>query len=167
MKNIKLILLTLVSVFCLSASSYAWDYKVEEPDVFGVKKFFAQDAKLRESLVVQCDSKGFMAIAYIFKIKQFSEIEKLTAKLFVKGNSDSPIVVDAVRSKWNDNYGGIVAIGENNETNLLIQEIRDAKKNIQVGVQIGGNQFSASFSSRGSTKSMKAAITACNLNIPG
>ncbi|OBQ83759.1 hypothetical protein A9K71_23350 [Mesorhizobium sp. WSM3873] len=59
---------------CNVSPSLAWQANTEGPDVFGITKVIATEGSLRDSLVVQCDSKDTLFVAYIMRKKEFDEV---------------------------------------------------------------------------------------------
>lgn len=157
----------LLSVFAATVSiqpSFAWQASTEGPDVFGVTKVIATENGLRDSLVVQCDSKESLFVAYILRKKEFEDVPEGPATLYLQGSSGSPLKLAATIRTWNDNYAGVVAVGRVPEVMAAIQEIKNSKAKVNVGYDIAGNQASASFGSRGSTAAMQRVIDGCKLS---
>ncbi len=146
-----------------SGAASAWEASVEGPDVFDKVTVIASETGLNDSLVVQCDSESELFIAYIFRKKEFEETPTIPAKLFLKWGDESPLILEASHRNWNNNFGGVVASGRDENTMKAISGIRDAKGKIQVGFEVVGNRISASFSSRGSKKPMTTIIEKCRL----
>ena len=141
-----------------------WDAQVEGPDVFGNVKVVASEARsLSEGLVVQCDSKGELLLAYIFRKKEFEAVSTAPATLLVSTEANKVLTLRAELRDWNDNYAGIVASEVKEDIISAIVAIQTAKAKIEVGVEINGNQISGSFGSRGSSKSMSKVIQNCKL----
>jgi hypothetical protein len=146
-----------------SASAFSWETTVDGPDVFGKVKVVAAEDLASMSMVVQCDSETELFVAFIFRKKEFQEINEIPAKLYVKTTDASPSIYDAVFRNWNDNYAGVVAAGRSNELVQLIETIGNAKAKIEVGYEVGGNRESASFSSHRSKQAMKTVFGKCKL----
>lgn len=156
----------IVSIFVLmitAGPALAWDASVEGPDVFGVTKVFASDAAGRESLVVQCDSKDVLFVAFIMRKKEFEETPVAAAKLLIQVDGASPVTLEALRRDWNDNYFGVVAEGRTAELVSMVKAIQGGKGKINAGVDVEGVQYSATFSTRGSTSAMTKVINGCGL----
>ncbi len=163
----KTIIAAAAALFSIS-DAYAWETFVEGPDVFGATKAMATEGTQRDSIVIQCDSKGMLALAYIMRKKEFEEVSETTATLYIRTSSDAtPAKLEATLREWNDNYGGVVVSGVTPETLAVIRAIGDAKGKIGIGFEARGNQWSAEFSSRGSTKSMSKLLKACDLENEG
>jgi hypothetical protein len=121
----------------------------------------ATEGGVRDSLVVQCDSKETLFVAYVLRKKEFEEVTEAPAMLYIQGSSASSLKLEATIRTWNDNYAEVVAVGRIPELMAVIAEIKDSKGKVNVGYDISGNQDSASFSSRGSTKAMQRVIDGC------
>ncbi|MDH4988596.1 hypothetical protein QEZ47_24380 [Aminobacter anthyllidis] len=157
---------SLISLFLVAGSSsiaHAWEANIEGPDVFGVTKVLATVISLREGMVVQCDSKEELSFAFIFRKKEFEDVVAGPATLYLQGASSEPLKLPAELRVWNDNYGGVVASGRDPQVLAAIKEIQEARSKLNVGIEIGGSQNSASFGSRGSTKAMEKVIQGCKL----
>ena len=144
-------------------AAWAWSATVDGPDVFGVTKVIATEGSGREGIVVQCDSKDQLHIATIFRKKEFEDIPEFPATLLIKVGEAEPFKLGATLRTWNDNYGGIVVSGRTPELVAVVKAISTAKSKINVGYEIGGEQFSATFGARGSTSAMQKAINGCKL----
>jgi hypothetical protein len=155
---------SLVALAFWPAVAFAWNATVEGPDVFGVTKVIASEGNQRELLVVQCDSKDALHIAYIFAKKEFEDLPTAPATLLVQANGDEPHKLDATLRVWNDNYGGVVASGRDADLLAVLKKIGAAKGKVNVGYEAKGHQWSASFSSRGSTKAIERVIEGCKLS---
>lgn len=152
------------SALFLTTSAYAWQADIQGPDVFGTTKALVTEGLQRDGMVIQCDSKGSMAFAYIFRKKEFEDVTEAPAILFVQTSQDNPPAkMDATLRAWNDNYGGVVVNGMSPELMGVIKAIGSAKGKIGVGFESSGNQWSAEFSSRGSTNSISKLMKACDL----
>ncbi|MGX5805102.1 hypothetical protein ACWGS9_28180 [Bradyrhizobium sp. Arg314] len=160
----RIVLLASLVVAISVEPSLAWQANTEGPDVFGVTKVLAAEGNDRESLVVQCDSKDVLFVAYIMRKKEFDAVTEGPATLYLQGNSSAPLKLDASIRAWNDNYAGIVAVGRVPEVMAAIQEIKNTKGKVNVGYDIAGNRDSASFSSRGSKAAMQRVIDNCKLS---
>lgn len=156
---------TMAFAFVLfNSTANAWEATIEGPDVFGNVKVFSSEYRTpSESLVVECDSNGKLLLAYIFRKKEFQEVSILPATLLVMAENNNILKLKAELRSWNDNYAGIVASEDKDQTLSAIRAIRDARGKIEVGAEIAGNQISASFGSRGSSKSMKKVLESCKL----
>ncbi|MER9791516.1 hypothetical protein [Mesorhizobium sp. M0213] len=165
-------ILKMFKAFFLSAAAvvssiqpvFAWQASTEGPDVFGVTKVIATEGGPHDSLVVQCDSKETLFVAYVLRKKEFEDVPEAPATLYIQGSGGTPLKLEATMRTWNDNYAGVVAVGRSPELMAAIQEIKNSKAKVNVGYEIGGNQDSASFSSRGSTTAMQRVIDGCRLS---
>ncbi len=155
-----------VTAIALTDPVFAWEATVEGPDVFGKTKVVALEGGLRNSLIVQCDSAGEVILAYIEKKKEFDEVAEIPVKLFLKTSNEGPQVLEAKLRNWNDNYSGVVVDKSNTGIVAAIQSIGEAKKKIEIGVEVLGQQFSASFSSQGSRKAIEKVMKECKLSAP-
>ncbi len=158
------LLISVLFVCSSSVASLAWQASIESPDVFGKTKVLTLEAKERESLIVQCDSSGDVFLAYLERKKEFGEVQKTPARMFIKTSTEPPIILDAVLQSWNDNYSGVVVSANDGKLIEAIYAIGAAKGKIELGVEILGQQFSSSFSSRGSSKAISQTVAACNLD---
>ncbi|QOF70686.1 hypothetical protein IG197_23260 [Aminobacter sp. SR38] len=157
---------TFIAATLLAGSSsiaLAWDANVEGPDVFGVTKVIATVGGLRDGMVVQCDSKEDLFVAFIFRKKEFEDVTSGPATLYLQGASSEPLKLPAELRAWNDNYGGVVVSGRDPQVLAAVKEIQEARSKLNVGFEVGGSQNSASFGSRGSTKAMEKVIQGCKL----
>lgn len=151
---------------CGTAS--AWEAFVEGPDVFGTTKALVSEGTRRDGMAIQCDSKGMMAFAYIFRKKEFEDVAETPASLFVQTDKKAPPArLDATMRAWNDNFGGVVVTGVSPELMDVIRSIGAASGRIGVGFEARGNRWSAEFSSRGSTSAIAKLLKACNLENGG
>lgn len=157
-------ILTAGFIGALSSTAAAWTINVDGPDVFGKMKALAAEGSDTEGLVVQCDSKDELDLAYIFKADKPDEISEAEANLYIQTNGNAPVKLQATIRGWNSAYGGVVAAGRTAEIVHEIEAIRDAKGPIQIGAEVDGNQVSASVTSNGSTAVMQRLIDACKLS---
>jgi hypothetical protein len=148
----------------LSAANAEWTAKVEGPDVFGNTKVLATTDGFRESIVVQCDQKDEMFIAYVFRKKEFDSVTSTTADFLVQTDGGQPTKLNASLRNWNDNFAGVVASGKSAEIISVIKAIASARGKIGVGVVVRGNQISASFGSSGSRAAMDKVLKNCRLD---
>lgn len=155
------------ALFSIS-DAYAWETFVEGPDVFGATKAMATEGSQRDGIVIQCDSKGSLALAYIVRKKEFDEVSSTTATLYIQSDKGAtPAKLEATLREWNDNYAGVVVSGVSPELMNVIRSIGQAKGKIGIGFEARGNQWSAEFSSRGSTNSVSKLLKACDLENAG
>ncbi|RWD96080.1 hypothetical protein, partial [Mesorhizobium sp.] len=87
----KTVLLASLVVAMSVEPSLAWQANTEGPDVFGVTKVLATEGNDRESLVVQCDSKDVLFVAYIMRKKEFDAVTEGPATLYLQGNGPTPL----------------------------------------------------------------------------
>lgn len=158
------VLISAVVAASISTPVFAWDAMVNGPDVFGETTVLAGEEGMQSKLVVQCNSKGDVAIALISPKKQFDTVNETEAALFFAFNSGQPIKISARLRSWNDNFAGVVSTVSKDETIPLLINIRDAKGPIKAGADILGNKISDSYSSRGSTTAMKTLMEKCKLS---
>lgn len=144
----------------------AWSANIEGPDVFGVTKVIATEGGDREGMVIQCDSKDALHFAFIFRKKEFEPVTEAPATLYVQIDGASPVKLDASLREWNDIYGGFVVTGRDGELLSLLQSLGRAKSKVNIGAEVYGQQSSASFSARGSTKTVEQLTKFCNLHPP-
>jgi hypothetical protein len=149
-----------------SNSALAWVTNVEGPDVFGNTKVTISSGELSENLVVQCDQKEELSLAYIFQKKEFQKIPETAATLYIQTGKEPPIKLEATVRGWNKDYAGVVASGRTFEIMGVIKAIGAAKGRIQIGVEAHGNRMSGSVNSHGSTKAIKILIKTCKLTNP-
>lgn len=162
-KIIAIVFVSILIVLSKLTLSFAWDATVTGPNVFGKTKVVAVEGSARESIIVQCETDGVMLLAYIFKKKEFQEINEFPAKLYVQVDKGSPVILEATFRTWNDNYAGVVA---SDEASILpvLDKIEAGKSKINIGIEILGKQDSASFSVRGSTRTIKKVKAGCDVN---
>ena len=141
-----------------------WNARVEGPDVFGNVKAFATTTGSDESMVVQCDQKDDLFVAFVFRKKPFEEMPSLPAELLVQVDGGTPLKLVATLRSWNDNYGGVIASGRAIEQLTALRLIASARGKINVGAVIFGKQISSSFSSQGSKSAMERSIKSCKLD---
>lgn len=141
-----------------------WDAHVEEPDVFGNTKAIASNPQMRDSLVVQCDQKEQLLLAYLMRKKPFDDVPEGLAQLLVQVDSGSPVTFEAAFGDWNNDYGAVAVSGRTANIVSVLREIARAKKKINIGIVINGNQQSASFSASGSKRAIERVIKACKLD---
>jgi hypothetical protein len=152
------------ALFLSAGAANAWSASVDGPDVFGNIKVIATEGSGRDAIVVQCDSKEELYVAFIKRKKEFEEIPELPASLLIQVNSGEPLRLSATLRSWNDNYMGFVATGREPALVQAINAIKGASGRINVGAEVSGNQVSATFGSRGSTSAMNKVIASCKLN---
>ncbi|GAB5506096.1 MAG: hypothetical protein Rhirs2KO_12590 [Rhizobiaceae bacterium] len=114
--------------------------------------------------MVQCDSKEKLAVALIYRKKEFEPVAESTATLVIKASQGEPLRLFAVHRAWNERYGGFVVSGREPDVRAAIETIASAKKNVLVGIVLNGNQLSAEFSARGSTSAMGKIIEHCRID---
>jgi hypothetical protein len=141
-----------------------WTAKVEGPDVFGNTKVIAGTAGRSDSLVIQCDQKDDLYIAFLFRKKEFDKIPNVSADLLLQSEGGQPMKMSAMLRTWNDNYAGIVVVGRSAENVAVLRTIASALGKINVGAVVNGNQMSAAFGSQGSRSAMDKAIKSCKLD---
>jgi hypothetical protein len=162
LKNVAVAVVALLGF--TSHASAEWSARVEGPDVFGNTKVHASEMSLTEGLIVHCDQKDELNIAYIFRKKPFDELSTTSGELLVQTDSGAPLKMAASLRNWNDNFGGVVASGRSAELVTVLRAIGAAKNKINIGVVIRGNQISASFGSQGSRIAIEKAIKSCKLD---
>lgn len=140
-----------------------WSAHKEGPDVFGTTKVIAVTSGDRQSLVVQCNDKDELYIAYIFLKKKFDEVSTSPADLLFQIDGATPTHLAAEIRNWNDDYAGVVADGRSPEIVNVLRSIRDGHVRINVGVIVAGNRDSASFETSGSTSALEDVIAGCKL----
>jgi hypothetical protein len=145
-------------------ASAQWDARVEGPDVFGNVKAFATTIGAGESIVIQCDQKEDLFVAYVFRKKPFEDIPNVPAELLVQADGGTPLKLVATLRSWNDNYGGVVASGRAIEQLTALRLIASARGKTNVGAVIFSKQISSSFSSQGSRSAMERSIKSCKLD---
>lgn len=150
-------------VFAMHGSAFAWDATIEGPDVFGVTKVIAIEGSLRESLVIQCDSKDSLFFAYVFPKKEFEEIAEFPVTLLVQTGPEQPTRLEATFRAWNDKFGGVVASGRDATVLKLLKDISQAKGKVNVGFEAKGHQWSGTFGSRGSSKAIQRVTDGCKI----
>jgi hypothetical protein len=145
-------------------ASAEWSARVEGPDVFGNTKVHASELSLNDGLIVHCDQKDELNVAYIFRKKEFDQLPKATGEFFIQTDGGQPVKMTAGLRNWNDNFGGIVVSGRNAEVVAILRSIASARSKINIGATINGNQISATFGSQGSKGAMEKAIRSCKLD---
>lgn len=149
-----------------TSPAFAWDAIVSGPDVFGNTTVLANEFGLQSQLVVQCSSEGFIAIGLLFPKKQFEEVPVAQADFYIGISDSQPHKLTATIREWNDNFAGVIVSDKDIDLKGLVGELRDAKGQIKVGADVGGNKMAENFSSRGSTASMNKIINGCKLAVP-
>ncbi len=153
---------TVLMVAMAAPAAAAWYANVDGPDVFGQTKVLAGEGSQRESIIVQCNSKDELMLAFIERKKEFADVAPAAATLLVQVDSGEPYRLDADYRSWNDNYAGIVA-SDRAAILPVINAIKGAKSKVNVGAELFGNQISASFGARGSTSAIQKVIDGCKL----
>jgi hypothetical protein len=161
-----------VLVLATSAPAWAqWGARVDGPDVFGTTKVIAAVSSASgDGLVVQCDGKDALLLAYIMPgtPSELSELSQagtgVPIDLLVKAGNDAVRTFTAQLSRWNNKYMGVVAQGRTPELVAMVRAIGAASGRISVGVDFLGHKQSESFGADGSTAAMNTAVKDCNLD---
>ena len=157
-----------LGVALLSATATAtradWPANVDGPDVFGNTRVVAGSGDGRERLVVQCDQKDMLFVAYLVRKREFEKIATAPADLLIQTDGGTPTKLIASLRNWNDNYLAVSAEGRTTQMLTLIQAIAAARGKINIGAVVNGNQLSASFGSSGSRVAMEKVISGCKLD---
>lgn len=149
-----------------SPSAFAWEVRVDGPDVFDKVKVITTETGLNANLVIQCDSESDLQLAYIFKKKEFDKTVEAPAKLFVKTGEGPPTILDASFRDWNDNYSGVIVSGLTVELWQVLSDIGSAKKKIQAGIDVLGLKDSSSFGMQKSAQVLHTIFEKCKLKKP-
>jgi hypothetical protein len=140
-----------------------WTAHADGPDVFGTTKVVAVTDGPRQSLIVQCDDKDQLFLAFIFAKKEFDNVPTVPANLLIQTDGGTPVHLMAEIREWNDNYAGVVVEGRTPELVNVLQSIHDAHLHINIGIAVGDNRQSASFEADGSTAAIDEVFSGCKL----
>ena len=158
----KLILTGLLS--CVGAVSLAsWDVVIED-DIFAGKKAMLVGAlSSNDTLVFDCqkDKPPKMFLIYPDKTTEYNY--PLNVKFLIKIDDNEVIQGFGGVERRNPDYGAFT-YSANNELQIL-KELRDAKRQILIGIQFNGNQNSISGDVFRSTSSVNSFLKACDLNL--
>lgn len=150
-----------------TGASAQWQTTVDGPDVFGNVKAIAISGGLRQSMIIQCDQKEDLFIAFIERKKEFEDWGETAAEFLIQIDSSQPIKLKATLRDWNNNYVGVVASGRTVELVSVISAISTAQTKINIGWVVRGRQNSASISASGSTAAAASVIKNCKLDAIG
>lgn len=157
--------------FGIAPSAQAqWYAHVSQSDVFGNRTVDAfAVANSGDGLVVQCDQKHTLKLAYIFpanakEVDQATEMSGVPVKLFMKVDKNAVIKLSATMEPWNNTHAGFVVSGRRYATVKAIQEMGTAQAVIGVGVDLMGHHESDNFTAAGSTAAMQTVIKDCKLD---
>ncbi len=160
----------LLGVGLAPAARAQWYAHASQPDVFGNRTVdaFVVAGSSGDALVVQCDQKDALDLAYIFpatpkELDSIGEMSEIPVKLFLKVDNGAVITLAATMRGWNSTRGGFVVSGRLYATVKAIQEIGTARTVIGVGVDVAGNKQSDNFGATGSTTAMQTVIKDCKL----
>ena len=151
------------------AAQAQWYAHVSQSDVFGNRTVDAfAVAKSGDGLVVQCDQKHTLKLAYIFpanakEVDQATEMSGVPVKLFMKVDKDAVMKLSATMEPWNNTHAGFVVSGRHYATVKAIQQMGTAQAMIGVGVDLMGHHESDNFTAAGSTAAMHTVIKDCKL----
>ena len=159
----RLLIALLAMAFSASNAVAQWSSQVTGPDVFGNTRVVASSGGLRESLIVQCDSKDVLLLAYAFRAKEFERARALPATLLIQSDA-APVKLQAELRTWNDNYWAVVASGRTMELMGVVTSLASARGKINVGAEVNGNQLSETFGSQGSRNAIAAVVRGCKLD---
>lgn len=155
-----------------SAPAWAqWGVRVDGPDVFGNTKVIAVvSGASDDGLVVQCEGKASLLLAYIMP-GTASELDELSQAgagvpidLLIKVGNDAVRTFSAQLSQWNNKYMGVVAQGRTPELVAMVRAIGTASGRISVGVDFLGQKQSESFGATGSAAAMNTVVKDCSLD---
>ncbi len=158
------ILGTILGILVVEPSEAEWSARTEGPDIFGVTKVVAATEGSDGSLVIQCDDKEGLSIAYIFRKKEFDDVVPTPAELLVQADNAKPLHLAAEVKEWNKNYAGVAADGRAADSIDALQAIRNAHTRINIGVVVGDHKVSASFEVDGSTGAMDSVVAGCKVS---
>ncbi len=155
-----------------SARAWAqWVAHVEGPDAYGEPTFVAVSAAPSgDALLVLCDQKNLLALAYLMPGTQteLAEMSKsgseMPVTLLVKIGNGTQTRFDAQLRRWNNKYLGAIAGGRTPELVGIVREIGASTQTISVGMDILGDNQTESFSSTGSAAAMNKAMKNCKLD---
>lgn len=156
--------------FGMASSAHAqWFAHASKPDVFGNQTVDAFSvATSGDGLVVQCNAKNTLQLAYIFSVtsnelNEMSNVGGLPVTLLLKVDNGAVMKLAAKLKPWNNTHGGFVVSGRSYPTVEAIKEIASATSNISVGVNFLGNEQSDNFGPANSTAAMNVAMQDCKL----
>lgn len=160
--------------FALCAISPAaraqWIAHASQPDVFGQRTVEAASmAPSGDGLIIQCDQKNTLDLAYIFQAsrKDLDEMSRGAASipvdLLLKVDSGQVMKLAASLRPWNNHFAGFVVDGRDYATVEAIEAISKATRIVSVGVSFLGNKQSDNFGAGGSTAAMATVMTDCKL----
>jgi|GEM_PF-3161536 len=161
-----LVLLTSVSIGAFSSQTFAsWSVKQDGPDVFGATKVVSVADAGNSSLVIQCDDKDELYIAYLMSKDGLDgqEIKEIPGELLIQVDGSKPIHLDASTRSWNEKYVAVATDGRSPEVISAIGLIKGARVRVNVGIKVGDAKDSASFDPVGSTSAMAKVISGCKL----
>jgi hypothetical protein len=152
-----------------AAWAQQWQVRVTGPDVFGNTKVIAVvEGPNDDALVVQCDAKDQLELAYIEAVPS-SEISQAVGKsvpetFLIKAGSGNVQKFDAILQVWNNTHFGTGVSGRTPQLIAVLNAIGTATGAINIGVEsAAGDTTSQTFSAAGSTAVMHTVITNCNL----
>ena len=137
----------------MSQANAQWATRIDGPDVFGNMKVLANSGGIWNGIVVQCNQKDELILAFVFRKKEFEEWKPRPAEFFIQADSGTPKRFDASVQSWNDNFAGVLVYGRTPELVEVIRMIGAAQSKINIGWIVDGKQWSESVSSAGSTAS--------------
>ncbi|SIQ22768.1 MULTISPECIES: hypothetical protein [Acidiphilium] len=165
---------TLIAGFYLFSSQVAlaqWGARVQGPDVFGATTVVAATGNSSEDgLVIQCDNKHSLYIAYIIpgrksELNEMSQADSgIPVTLLMKIDSNPVVKFKAELKMWNNTYLGIVTSGRRTKLFDIIKSLATAKTNVSVGADLMGSKQSDTFGVSGSTAAMSTVTKDCALN---
>jgi hypothetical protein len=141
-----------------------WRTSTEGPDVFGRTKVSTGTNSYGEALVVTCNSKDELKLAYLFVKRNLRGVPTVPATLYIKIEGSDPIKPGASQGYWNEDYGAIVATGRVASIVQVLQAIGAAEGTINVGLDVEGRLWSTSFDTQGAAEAMKKVINGCGLD---
>lgn len=152
------------------AAQAQWYAHASQPDVFGNRTVEAFTvANSGDGLVVQCDQKHTLKLAYVFpatakEVDQATEMSGVPETLLLRVDKNAVMKLSATMEPWNNTHAGFVVSGRHYATVKAIQEMGTAQAVIGVGVDLMGHDESDNFTAAGSTAAMQTVIKDCKLD---
>ncbi|MCF3947767.1 hypothetical protein [Acidiphilium iwatense] len=164
-------MLTFILCAMSPAATAQWFAHVSQPDVFGQRTVEAASiAPSGDGLIVQCDQKNTLDLAYIFQAsrKDLDEMSggaaSIPVDLLLKVDGGKVMKLGASLRPWNNHFAGFVVDGRDYATVEAVEAISKAARIVSVGVSFLGNKQSDNFGASGSTAAMATVMKDCKLN---
>jgi len=157
--------MTGLACFVIAGSASAqWTARIDPPDVFGNVAASAQSVGYSGGLVIQCDQKNSLFLAYLIRKKEFERWDARPIEFLIQLDDQPVRKYAASLRNWNANYAAAAISGRRTELVETIRGIAAARTRINLGWVVEGRQISVATPVGEATTAIDDVIAACKLD---